>query len=141
MDLTWAALEAAHATLRRWKNSMAQWGEAKDLKIDLDLSQAFAQDLDTPRAILRLRAIEKDQTIGNQDKRAIFLFADQVLGLSLAEIPMSKPITGEVQRLLDQRVIARKTKNWSQSDSLRDQLANLGIEINDGAAGQSWHWK
>jgi cysteinyl-tRNA synthetase len=141
MDLTWAALDAAHATLRRWKNSMAQWGESKVLKIDSEISGAFAEDLDTPRAMLRLRAIEKDQTIGIQDKRAIFLFADQVLGLALAEAPTSKPITPEIQKLLDLRVQVRSEKNWAESDSLRDQLASLGIEISDGAAGQSWRWK
>lgn len=141
MDLTWAALEAAHATLRRWKNSMAQWGESKVQKIDTEISQAFAEDLDTPRAMLRLRAIEKDQTIGIQDKRAIFLYADQVLGLALAEAPTSKPITPEIQKLLDLRVQVRSEKNWAESDSLRDQLASLGIEISDGAAGQSWRWK
>ena len=141
MDLTWAALDAAHATLRRWKNSMAQWGESKVLKIDSEISGAFAEDLDTPRAMLRLRAIEKDQTIGIQDKRAIFLYADQVLGLALAEAPTSKPITPEIQKLLDLRVQVRSEKNWAESDSLRDQLASLGIEISDGAAGQSWRWK
>ena len=141
MDLTWAALDAAHATLRRWKNAMAQWGESTDLKFDAEVSQAFAEDLDTPRAMLRLRAIEKDQTIGSQDKRAIFLYADQVLGLALAEAPTSKPITPEIQKLLDLRVQVRSEKNWAESDALRDQLASLGVEISDGAAGQSWRWK
>ena len=141
MDLTWAALDAAHATLRRWKNAIAQWGESTDLKFDAEVSQAFAEDLDTPRAMLRLRAIEKDQTIGSQDKRAIFLYADQVLGLALAEAPTSKPITPEIQKLLDLRVQVRSEKNWAESDALRDQLASLGVEISDGAAGQSWRWK
>lgn len=141
MDLTWAALDAAHSTLRRWKNSMSQWGDSMDLKIDPEVAQAFAEDLDTPRAMLRLRSIEKDQTIGNQDKRAIFLFADQVLGLNLDYLPEAAPITEEIQHLLDQRVEARSSKNWAQSDALRDQLAGLGIEISDGAAGQSWRWK
>jgi cysteinyl-tRNA synthetase len=112
-----------------------------DLKIDPEVAQAFAEDLDTPRAMLRLRSIEKDQTIGNQDKRAIFLFADQVLGLNLDYLPEAAPITEEIQLLLDQRVEARSSKNWAQSDALRDHLAGLGIEISDGAAGQSWRWK
>ncbi len=141
MDLTWAALDAAHSTVRRWKNSVAQWGDSMDLKIDAEISDALATDLDTPRAILRLRAIEKDSTVGAQDKRAIFLYADQVLGLHLDVAPETKPISDEIQDLLAQRVKARSEKNWSASDALRDQLAELGIEISDGASGQSWRWK
>jgi cysteinyl-tRNA synthetase len=36
---------------------------------------------------------------------------------------------------------ARAEKNSALSDSLRDELAAAGIEIHDGADGQSWSWK
>jgi cysteinyl-tRNA synthetase len=89
----------------------------------------------------RIRAIEKDSTIGALDKRAIFLFADQVLGLDLDRGVESKEVSAEIQALLDARITARAEKNWALSDSLRDQLSDAGLEIKDGAAGQSWSWK
>ena len=141
MDLSWASLEAAHTTLRRWRAAMAQWGSADDLKFDQEVIDALTNDLDTPRAMQRLRAIEKDPAIGALDKRAIFLFADQVLGLDLARAEIQKPLTPEIESLLTQRAQARADKNWSASDQLRAQLEEAGLEINDGPTGQSWSWR
>ena len=141
MDLSWASLEAAHSTLRRWRKLMSEWGSLDDLKIDSDISEALTSDLDTPRAMQRLRSIEKDSTIGTQDKRAIFLYADRVLGLALDRIPEAKPLTEQLQLLLKEREVARAEKNWAQSDQLRRELEDAGLEINDGPSGQSWSWK
>lgn len=141
MDLSWASLEAAHATLRRWRTAMAQWGSADDLKFDQEVIDALTNDLDTPRAMQRLRAIEKDPAVGALDKRAIFLFADQVLGLDLARAEIQKPLTPEIDSLLSQRAEARANKDWSASDSLRAQLEDAGLEIKDGPTGQSWSWR
>jgi len=140
MDLTWAALDAANTTLRRWRTSMATWGSDVLVNADAEVSAAIEKDLDTPRAILRLRAIEKDPLISPQDKRAIFLHADQVLGLELTRAIIEKPLSPEQSSLLIQRAGARESKNWSQSDLLRDELLAQGISISDGPAGQSWSW-
>jgi cysteinyl-tRNA synthetase len=140
MDLTWAALDAANTTLRRWRTSMATWGSDVLVNADAEVSAAIEKDLDTPRAILRLRAIEKDPRISPQDKRAIFLHADQVLGLELTRAIIEKPLSPEQSSLLIQRADARESKNWSQSDLLRDELLAQGISISDGPAGQSWSW-
>ena len=140
MDLTWEALEAANSTLRRWRNSIAAWGSETSAIADAEVASAIKKDLDTPRAIVRLRAIEKDLQILAHDKRAIFLHADQVLGLELTRTAIKKPLSPEQASLLSQRAGAREGKNWSQSDLLRDELLAQGISISDGPAGQSWSW-
>jgi cysteinyl-tRNA synthetase len=140
MDLTWAALEAAHGTLRKWRTLMQTWGLDATALPDAEVIAALEKDLDTPRAILRLRAIEKDSQILPNDKRAAFLHADQVLGLDLNRILTLKELTPDQEALLAQRAMARELKNWSQSDSLRDQLLEQGISISDGPTGQSWSW-
>ena len=140
MDLTWEALEAANSTLRRWRNSIAAWGSATSAIADAEVASAIKKDIDTPRAIVRLRAIEKDLQILAHDKRAIFLHADQVLGLELTRAAIKKPLSPEQASLLSQRAGAREGKNWSQSDLLRDELLAQGISISDGPAGQSWSW-
>ncbi len=141
MDLSWASLEAAHATLKRWRQLLADAGDSPETKFDQEVSDALTTDLDTPRAMQRIRTIEKDITIGSLDKRAIFLFADQVLGLDLDRGVETKSLSEELQQLLDARIAARANKDWALSDSLRDQLADAGLEIKDGAEGQSWSWK
>lgn len=141
MDLSWASLQAAHVTLRRWRTLMAEWGDSPELKFDQEITNDLTNDLDTPRVMQRLRTIEKDSTLGSQDKRAIFLFADQVLGLDLNLIPEAKALTAQLEELLAARAAAREAKDWNRSDALRKELEEGGLEINDGAAGQSWQWK
>jgi cysteinyl-tRNA synthetase len=114
-------LEAAHATLRRWRTALQSW-EIQRLKFDAEINSALlTQDLDTPRAMQRLRTIEKDASMGSLDKRAIFLYADQVLGLDLDRVDEIKPLPEGAQALLDARVSARAAKEWKRSDDLRDE--------------------
>jgi cysteinyl-tRNA synthetase len=42
------------------------------------------------------------------------------------------------QGFLDRRAAARAAKDWSESDALRDQLADLGVVVTDTAEGQTW---
>jgi cysteinyl-tRNA synthetase len=119
---------------------MSAWGVSDDWTEDAEISSAIAKDLDTPRAILRLRTIEKDSQLSNQEKRAIFIYADQVLGLDLIRTVINKPLSAQQKNLLNERSEARGSKNWKLSDQLRDQLLAQGISINDGPDGQSWTW-
>lgn len=138
MDLSWASLEAANATLQRWRKNLAQWG-AGDLAIpDIEFDKALMKDLDTPRAMQRLRTLEKGNEFSSEEKRGIFLYADQVLGLDLSRTQEVKVISPEIEELLSKRVMARQSRDWNLSDSLRNQLAALGIFVSDGADGQSW---
>ena len=141
MDLSWASLEAAHTTLKRWRQLLADAGNGTEIKFDQEISDALTTDLDTPRAMQRIRTIEKDSAIGALDKRALFLFADQVLGLELDRGVESKEASAEIKALLEARITARSEKNWALSDSLRDQLSDAGLEIKDGANGQEWSWR
>ena len=137
IDMTWQALTAADATLHRWRTALAEWGDSPEVKFDEEIHSHFMNDLDTSKAILRLRTIEKDPSIGNQDKRAIFLYAEQVLALDL-DRRVIHDVSEEVNVLLQQRVAARAAKNWAESDRLRDLLATHKIEVRDGKDGQSW---
>lgn len=140
MDLTWAALEAANSTLRRWRNAMTTWGAGDQHLVDEEIAAAIAKDLDTPRVMLRLRALEKSASHTGEVKRAIFLYADALLGLDLKRPVEILPLSAEQSELLTARAVARQIKNWSESDRLRDLLVSEGIAISDGPDGQSWSW-
>jgi cysteinyl-tRNA synthetase len=140
MDLTWDALRAANSTVNRWRNAMRSWGDSEKVGFDSEMQECLLNDLDTPRALVRMRAIEKDPKITDQQKREIFNFADQVLALDLNRVVESKPLSSEQAELLQARVIAREKKNWGESDRIRDLLAQEGISISDSPDGQSWNW-
>ena len=135
MDLTWNSIAAADETLKRWRMKIAQWETSTEIVIDYEIEVAFNTDLDTSRAIMRLREIEKSTS---QDKGAIFRYADQVLGLDLQRPIVEKTLTSQMQKLLDERALARLEKRWSDSDQLRKELENLGLEIKDTPEGQTW---
>jgi len=135
MDLTWNSLQAADETLTRWRTKMSEWGSSFEATPDQEILDAFSNDIDTPRAILRLREIEKSELV---NRRELFLFADQVLGLDLSRPVAKKELTEQMQRLLDERAKARTEKRWADSDQLRLELERLGLEIKDTKDGQSW---
>lgn len=141
IDMTWQTITAADATLKRWRKAMALWGTGADVKFDPEIHGYFMNDLETAKALLRLRAIEKDESIGSQDKRALFLFADQVLALDLNRTvggDVVVELSAEAAALLEERVAARAAGNWAESDRIRDVLAEEGILVRDSKDGQSW---
>lgn len=44
----------------------------------------------------------------------------------------------EIDAMISRREAARAAKDWAESDRLRDELANRGIILEDGAAGTTW---
>lgn len=44
----------------------------------------------------------------------------------------------EIEQLIQQRLQARKDKNFAQADALRQQLADAGIVLEDGPQGTTW---
>jgi cysteinyl-tRNA synthetase len=138
MDLTWASLDAAHVTLRRWRMLVQSGQPQAELISDQDFLTAIYADLDTPRALQRLRAIEKSTTLTPAEKAGIFGFADLILGLDLSRIPEKRELTELQSQLLSQREIARANKDFAESDRLRTLLEESGLEIADSPQGQSW---
>jgi cysteinyl-tRNA synthetase len=135
MDLTWNSIEAANETLKRWRLKMAQWSTDDSIVLDSEIELAFNTDLDTARAIIRLREIEKTS---HGNKAAVFRYADRVLGLDLERPEVERVLSPAMQKLLDERSAARSEKRWADSDHLRLELENLGLEIKDTPEGQTW---
>jgi cysteinyl-tRNA synthetase len=135
MDLTWNSIIAADETLKRWRNKMSTWGQATTVTVDSEIETFFYDDLDTPKVILRLREIEKSEL---NNKRELFLYADQVLALDLDRGVVVRELTDQMHKLLEERVKARHEKRWADSDSLRLELEELGLKISDTPEGQTW---
>jgi cysteinyl-tRNA synthetase len=64
-----------------------------------------------------------------------------VFGLRLSE---KKASGGDADKfialLVEVRAEMRKQKNWAMSDLIRDRLKELGVAIEDGKDGTTWHW-
>ena len=150
MDLSWASITAADRLLRRWRERFAnqalstshQPSPQATLIID-EIASDFAQDLDTPRALQRLRSLEKDESFDESCKSEIFAIADRLLGLDLmrVDIQPKRELSQEDSGFLQARIQARASKDYAESDRLRELLAERGIEVRDELDGQVWDWK
>ena len=145
MDLTWESLIAANSTLKRWRLKMAEWNGLKEVianeiqGLKKELVEAINQDLDTPRVTQLLRKVERSTDLDDHAKRAFFLFADGYLGLELDMKVEVEAISVEITELLAARAAARSNKDFGKSDQIRDQLIQLGIEVQDSPDGQKWN--
>ncbi len=88
VDLGWDALHAADKTLRRWRESVAEWALSPSLAMaqryaDAVIS-AFEDDLDTPAALRRLDALAADGDLPEGAKFETFAALDRLFGLDLA---------------------------------------------------------
>ena len=147
MDLTWQSLSAANQLLERWRSKVNEWAKDSNLQteeVNKNLEEVIKDlctDLDTPRAMQKLREIEKNLKLSNATKLAIFQEIDQVLGLDLTRKPkpQAEPSKEQLQ-LINLRQVARDEGNYQESDRLRDLLKSEGIEVRDNPDGQSWSW-
>ncbi len=61
-----------------------------------------------------------------------------IFGLFLKE--KNKDLTPDLKALLDERIAARKSKDFKKSDELRALLKEKGLAVEDGKTGQTWRW-
>ena len=97
---------------------------------------ALADDFNTPRALAAMadwirEANRADGPVGDSHLREML----GVLGLeNLLEAGEGAP--PEVVELAERRAAARASRDFAESDRLRDELRARGWEVRDGAAGQ-----
>jgi len=134
-----------------------------------EASKAFAEamddDFNTAGAIAALQGAARDLNVAKSagdGSRAAALAAELrhlggLLGLlgqpasAWLEAPSSLssgaiPIAGmlaaeEIERRIADRIEARRQRNWADSDRIRDELAEAGIVLEDGAGGTTWRRK
>lgn len=69
----------------------------------------------------------------------LFKEMDQILGILAPE--QDELLDDEIERLIEERTEARKTKNWGRADEIRNLLTEKGIILEDTAQGIRWRRK
>jgi len=132
LNFTWEAIAAAQEGLDRMKrliHELAPTGEHNEFRTTF--LEKINTDLNMPEAVSLLWKYLKSRDISKQD----IAYVDQVFGLDLLS-PTNIIHSKEVDILLEKRNIARKEKNWQESDDLRDQIQQLGFTVLDTDDGQ-----
>ena len=108
--------------------------------------EAMDDDLNTPRALAALFDLAREINRGRESdadvsdaQQALSDLAD-VLGLDLSESDDDSDTSAGpfIQLLVDLRTDLRAARQFDQADRIRDELANLGVSLEDTPAGTEW---
>ena len=138
-------LDGLYGTLR----DLPDPGDAAAAPIPDAVESALCDDLNTPRALAALAQIaaeaRKAHSIADQhDAFRALRAGGRALGL-LQQTPaewFARGADGDdearIQSLIDERIEAKKARNFTRADEIRDQLAAEGIVLEDTAQGVRW---
>jgi cysteinyl-tRNA synthetase len=143
INWTLAGLREAKKTLDHW---YALAGDAAPGYLCADTLDALADDLNTPKALTALHELRGEAVKGAKPAAACLKASAQFIGL-LEKLPADwtafRPASlavdeTKVASLIDARNAARKLKDFTESDRIRDELAKMGVVLKDSKDGTTW---
>jgi cysteinyl-tRNA synthetase len=131
-------------SLQEAEKALAGWfevaGKGADSRPAPDVLNALCDDLNTPQMIAELHKLK-----GQAGRKALagtleFLgFRPQVFAdWRAATAPEPTIPVEEIERLLEERLEARRQRDFAAADRIRDELAAKGILVKDGPQGSTW---
>lgn len=142
LNFTWESLFASQNALNNIRGEISNWdktGDSVNNKYVGDFKNAVNNDLDMPRAVAVMwEAVKSD--LPNEEKRRTVNLMDKVFGLGLGEIEKQELPSG-ASELIEEREKARKSGDFAKSDTIRTNLARMGVEVEDTQGGSKWKVK
>ncbi|MBI3130607.1 MAG: cysteine--tRNA ligase [Acidobacteria bacterium] len=150
------AADASLARIRAFRRRMTgtgevagrgDWKEAVDPMARLQMArerfwEAMADDLNTPEALASLFTLVTDLNAQDdrvaltvEERQAVSAFLDETNAIFGGWAAEEETLPAEIEALLAQRQEARATKQWAESDRLRDVLKSLGFLVEDRKDG------
>jgi cysteinyl-tRNA synthetase len=116
-----------------------------DLPVPERVEAALCDDLNTPQALAELSVLaDAARQAGTAEAKAALLGGAALLGLLQQDVEawfMRGECTADealIENLLQQRQAARAARDFARADAIREELAQRGIAIEDGAQGTRW---
>ena len=118
-------------------------------EISASLISGLYDDLNTPKVIAELNILSNQISLADDNKKAEIKFnlleVGKILGI-LQENPdkwfgygKSKNLDETmIEGLINDRNEARRNKNFDMADKIRNELQNMGVEIEDTSNGTIW---
>jgi cysteinyl-tRNA synthetase len=156
LEFSFEALEESAIGFRRVEAFLARaksvLGSDPQILIADEFAKAMNDDLAVPQA---LAFIAESMRIGNsagEDKKVIAKTAGEIRGaLSILGCDPADPVfaasksndaamDGLIKLALEQREAARLRKDFAAADAIRDQIASLGVIVEDTPNGPRWSY-
>lgn len=133
------SLESAKNTRSSWINKIqvlqkSSNGEGQILNtFKQKFSEALSNDLNMSAGLAVVSELLKSSG-KPEDILATINDFDRVLGLNLTKVE-NKEVPEQVQKLADERELARRAKDFAKSDELRKRITELGFKVSDSSNG------
>lgn len=146
LDLSKDLIRQCQSSLDRLYNSLRGL-PLSEVEVDPEVFSALQDDLNVPIALARLHElatlINKSNSIEEKTRLASVLKSSGYLLGLLQQDPevwfqKGADDVAEIESLINQRNEARRTKNFIESDRIRDELISKGIVLEDSASGTTW---
>ena len=113
---------------------------------NLDAISILMDDLNTPGLITELNNIVKEYNSSDSEKvniKSRLSLISSVLGILEDETfyEISEEFKNKINDMVFKRSEAKNNKDFKTADAIRDQLIELGVEINDSSDGTEWKLK
>ena len=113
---------------------------------NLDAISILMDDLNTPGLITELNNILKEYNSSQSEKENVksrLSLISSVLGILEDETfnEISDEFKDKINDMVIKRSKAKNNKDFKTADAIRDQLIELGVEINDSSDGTEWKIK
>jgi len=132
-------------TLNKW---YSQFEKINTEELEDDVIKPLKEDLNTPEYIAKLHSLFEDSSKGNKSSKIKFLSACKLIGLledkeSWEYFKKSKVKVDEnfINRKIKDRNVARNKGNYKLADSLRKELEDNGVIIEDKQNKTTWKYK
>ncbi len=135
------------------------YGAVRGIEVDADaraaaeppeaLVAALEDDLNTPKAMAEFFALAKALNKATDDAERQALAARMYAAGDLMGLLQGDPedwfaggdgelSAKDIQALIDERAAAKAAKDYARADAIREELADKGVRIEDGADGTTW---
>ncbi len=134
------ALAESKRELDRFYRALDRTGAPSSGAVPPAVSDALCDDLNTPAAIAGLHQLADRALLGDHEAGAGLRAGGRILGL-LSSDPdewFRSGQSGWIDRLIGERLDARRRRDFARADAIRGQLAQDGIILEDGAEGTTW---
>ncbi|MEO5577817.1 MAG: cysteine--tRNA ligase, partial [Sphingomicrobium sp.] len=134
--LPWTAslIAQSKATLDRLYRAA---GDAEAGEPDLSVIEALSDDLNTPLALSRLSALE-DPRVVKASAQLLGLMPEHSGSWFQYFIGMTEQAAEAIQSRIAARAEAKASRDFAESDRIRDELKSEGILLEDGPEGTTW---